>query len=81
MEIRLVQIGNSRGLRLPKSVIDAVGLTDRADLAIEDGALVIRPRSKSSRSGWAGAFGERGADISDEDATWLEADLERVDAD
>ncbi|WP_206453382.1 AbrB/MazE/SpoVT family DNA-binding domain-containing protein [Aurantimonas marina] len=81
MEIRLVQIGNSRGLRLPKSVIDAVGLTDRADLAIEDGALVIRPRSQSSRNGWTGAFGERGGDIPEEDAAWLEADLEGDDAD
>ena len=54
MKIRLVQIGNSRGVRLPKPVIEEVGLNDEVELQIRDGAVVIRPL-RAPRAGWADA--------------------------
>ncbi|MGH9784624.1 MAG: AbrB/MazE/SpoVT family DNA-binding domain-containing protein [Terriglobia bacterium] len=54
MKARLVRIGNSRGVRLPKPVIEEAGLTDEVEVRVRDGAVVIR-RIAPARSGWAEA--------------------------
>jgi antitoxin MazE len=54
MKTRLVRIGNSRGVRLPKAVIAQAGLTEEVELGVRDGAVVIA-RTTSARSGWADA--------------------------
>jgi len=54
MKTRLVRIGNSRGVRLPKTIIVQAGLTEEVELGVRDGAVVIT-RSTSTRSGWAAA--------------------------
>jgi antitoxin MazE len=54
MKARLVRIGNSRGVRLPKPVIEEAGLTDEVEVRVRDGAVVIRPIAQT-RSGWAEA--------------------------
>jgi antitoxin MazE len=54
MKTRLVRIGNSRGVRLPKAIIAQAGLTDEVELGVRDGAIVIA-RVTSARSGWADA--------------------------
>ena len=54
MKTRLVRIGNSRGVRLPKAIIAQADLTDEVELGVPDGAIVIT-RAKPPRSGWAAA--------------------------
>lgn len=54
MKTRLVRIGNSRGVRLPKTIIAQAGLTEEVELGVRDGAVVIA-RATSARSGWAAA--------------------------
>lgn len=54
MKAKLVRIGNSRGLRLAKPLIEQLGFEDEVELSAEDGALVIRP-SRQARVGWANA--------------------------
>ena len=54
MKAKLVQIGNSRGIRLPKLLIDQVGLADEVDLEVREGQIVISA-SEPARSGWAAA--------------------------
>lgn len=54
MKAKLVRIGNSRGVRIPKPLIDQVGLADEVELEIEGGAVVIRPAA-AIRAGWAQA--------------------------
>jgi antitoxin MazE len=50
----LIQIGNSRGIRLPKAVLEEAQLSDEVDLMVEPGRVVIRS-SKKVRAGWAEA--------------------------
>lgn len=57
MKTRLIRIGNSRGIRLPKPLIAQAGLTDEVELSIRDGAIVIE-RASSPRAGWARAAKE-----------------------
>lgn len=55
MRAKLVQIGNSRGIRLPKSVIEEAGLGEEVELSVRKGEIVIA-RVKGVREGWAEAF-------------------------
>ena len=41
MKTRLVRIGNSRGLRLPKPLLEQAGLEDEVEIRVEQGALII----------------------------------------
>jgi len=54
MKTHLVRIGNSRGVRLPKTIITQAGLTDEVELGVRDGAVIIA-RATSARAGWADA--------------------------
>ena len=54
MKTRLIQIGNSRGIRLPKPIIEQAGLTDEVELRVQDGAILIA-RANGPRAGWAEA--------------------------
>ena len=55
MQVSVVRIGNSRGIRLNKSILDHYQITDRVELIPQEGYLVIKP-VEQPRSGWAEAF-------------------------
>lgn len=57
MKTRIVRIGNSQGLRLPKLLLEQAGLRDEVEISAENDALVIRPARKP-RAGWAASFRE-----------------------
>lgn len=57
MKARLVRIGNSRGVRLPKAVIEQARLTDEVELEVR-GATVVIAAAKRPREGWAEAARE-----------------------
>jgi antitoxin MazE len=54
---RLVQIGNSRGVRLPKPLLQEAGLTDEVEIRAREGVIVIQ-RVGRPREGWAEAARE-----------------------
>jgi len=51
---RIVRIGNSRGIRVPKVLLDQAELPDEVELQAEHGRLVIRA-ARGPRAGWAAA--------------------------
>jgi antitoxin MazE len=55
MKAELVRIGNSRGIRIPKPLIEECQLGETVELRIEDRRLVISA-PVSSRHGWDDAF-------------------------
>ena len=54
MKSRLVKMGNSRGVRIPKPLIEQVGLIDEVEVKVRDGAVLITP-VREPRAGWAEA--------------------------
>jgi antitoxin MazE len=54
MKTRLVRIGNSRGVRLPKPLIAQAGLTEEVELDVRGNTIVIVAQ-KPVRDGWAEA--------------------------
>ena len=76
---KLVAIGNSRGVRIPKAMIEQVGLADEVELEVVDGAIVIR-RKRRPREGWAEAaklLAERGEELPPEILDMAETEWER----
>ncbi len=65
MKVKLVRIGNSRGIRIPKAVLEQCGLQEVADLRVERGRLVI-VRERRPRQGWDEAFIAAGPSSNDE---------------
>lgn len=60
VKTKLVRIGNSRGIRLPKPLIEQAGLEENVQLEVHGNTVVIRALS-STRAGWA----EAAADLAD----------------
>jgi antitoxin MazE len=75
VKVAIIPVGNSRGLRLPKAVLDQCRFTDAAELTVEDGRIVLTPIT-APRAGWAEAFAaDAPTELNDEDREWLEAPL------
>lgn len=55
MKATVVRIGNSRGVRIPKALLEQCRLRDTVELEVDDGHLVIRPAERA-RAGWDEAF-------------------------
>lgn len=55
MEVSVVKIGNSRGIRLSKTLLERYCIKDTVDLIMEKDQIVIKPLSKP-RKGWEDAF-------------------------
>jgi antitoxin MazE len=55
METKIVKIGNSKGIRLPKAVLEQCGFNDGVTIQVKDKKLIISSRKKS-REGWAKEF-------------------------
>lgn len=51
---RIVRIGNSRGIRVPKALLDEAQLPDEVELHAEPGRLVVQA-TRRARTGWAKA--------------------------
>jgi len=51
---KLVKIGNSKGIRLAKPLLEVAGLADEVEIEAAPGLLTIRP-SAHPRAGWAEA--------------------------
>ena len=55
IQARLVRIGNSQGLRLPKAVIEQASLGDEIEVEASHHQIVLRP-SRRARAGWNEQF-------------------------
>ena len=82
MKTKIVRIGNSQGLRIPKPLLEQTGLEGEVEILVKDQSLVISPLHER-RSDWGEAFeamAERGDDRSIDEALvateWDEAEWE-----
>lgn len=54
MKTRLVRIGNSRGIRIPKPMLEEAGLEDEVEIEVSTDGLRITP-TRTVREGWEAA--------------------------
>jgi antitoxin MazE len=55
MDISVIPIGNSKGIRLTKTLIEKYNITDTVELILEKGYIIIKPK-REPRKGWDKAF-------------------------
>ncbi|MGB5988105.1 MAG: AbrB/MazE/SpoVT family DNA-binding domain-containing protein [Desulfobacterales bacterium] len=59
MRARVIKIGNSQGLRIPKPILEQTGILDDVEIEVEKNQIIIRP-VKNVREGWEAAFKKMG---------------------
>ena len=55
LRTRIIKIGNSQGIRIPKPLLEQAGFGEEVELEIQDDRILIRPAQKR-RQGWDEAF-------------------------
>lgn len=85
MKANIVQIGNSKGVRIPKAIIEQLKFEMTVEFEILPEGLLLRPvkeKSQNPREGWAemfqAALAEEGDD-SQEFAAWNQPNLTEFD--
>ena len=65
MRTELVRIGNSRGIRIPKPIIEQCGFGETVEVRVERDCLIVSPERRP-RQGWSDTFGASGPAVADE---------------
>jgi len=52
---RIIKIGNSQGIRIPKPVLEQAGFKGEVEIDVRAGRIVLKPAG-AARAGWAAAF-------------------------
>ncbi len=55
MEISVINIGNSKGIRLSKTILEKYNIQETLEIILNSDHIVLRPKG-SPRKGWAKAF-------------------------
>ncbi|MFA4846507.1 MAG: AbrB/MazE/SpoVT family DNA-binding domain-containing protein [Patescibacteria group bacterium] len=61
MRVSIVQIGNSKGIRIPKSVLAQCNIKDNVELFVRENEIVLKPLPSIPREGWAKNFARMAA--------------------
>lgn len=64
MKIDIIKIGNSQGVRIPKTIMEQCGFSESVEMEINDGNLILKPTQ--IRAGWAESFQKMAANGDDE---------------
>ena len=55
MDISVIPIGTSKGIRLSKTILEKYNITDKVELILEKGYIILKPKSEP-RKDWEQAF-------------------------
>lgn len=55
MELQVIDIGNSKGIRLNKMILEKYGIRDKVEVILEKGRIILKPKDEP-RKGWDKAF-------------------------
>jgi antitoxin MazE len=56
MLVSVVPIGNSKGIRLPKTILDQLNISDTLDMEVDNQQIILKPIANTARKGWEKAF-------------------------
>jgi len=55
MELSVINIGNSKGIRLSKTILEKYSISDKIELILEKGYIILKPKTEP-RKNWEKAF-------------------------
>ena len=56
MQVSVIKIGNSRGIRIPMTILNQLEIKEKVDLEVQDKEIIIKPVNNKPRSGWKESF-------------------------
>jgi antitoxin MazE len=56
MKASIISIGNSKGIRIPKTYLDELKIGKEVDIHIENKSLIIQPIKNKTRANWEQSF-------------------------
>jgi antitoxin MazE len=56
MLVSVVQIGNSKGIRLPKTILEQCEINDKIDMEVVDKEIILKAMKNKPRDGWEEKF-------------------------
>ena len=56
MKVSIVPIGNSKGIRIPKTILEQCHIRKSVILEVKGGGIVIKPVKEEPRKGWDQEF-------------------------
>ena len=71
MQLKLITIGNSKGIRIPKKLIEKYHLRDNLVIEERDGGILVKGKDEENKLSWEDTFKE--AARSDE--SWEDLDF------
>ena len=81
MRASVVSIGNSKGIRIPKAILQQCGIAGEVEMSVEGGRIVLSPLSAVPRQGWRESMAAMHS-VAEEAPLWPDAlDLDMGDWD
>ena len=65
METNIIKIGNSKGIRLSKTILEKYNLRDKVEMILERGQIILKPIDRP-RENWEEKFKEMNANNDDQ---------------
>lgn len=65
METNIIKIGNSKGIRLSKTILEKYNLRDKVEMILERGQIILKPID-TPRENWEEKFKEMNANNDDQ---------------
>jgi len=65
MKLKIVKIGNSKGIRIPKALLRQTGIDEEVNLEVEDNQIILKAINSSVRVGWESAFAKMNSNHDD----------------
>jgi len=85
MKIKIVKIGNSKGIRIPKVLLHQTGISEEVNLEVKNNQIILKPVDRPARYGWNSAFAlmsEHGDDkLIDEESLAVQSSFDDTDWD
>jgi len=71
MDIKLIQVGNSKGIRLPKKLISKYKLDTGISLIEKDDGILIKPQTEDEKLSWEDTY----KSMAEEKEDWKDLDI------
>jgi antitoxin MazE len=81
MLLSVVPIGNSKGIRIPKAILEQCNIRDKIELAVEGDRIILEPVRDTPRKAWHEAFREMASNNDDKLVISIDIEVDMEDWD
>ncbi len=74
MKVKIIKIGNSKGIRLPNELIKEYNLAEEVTLELREDCIVLKPVEVDPRAGWEELYKKMDHTLTQEDKDWIDFD-------